>query len=710
MIKNQIGFTQTKQLLSRYHVSVPGEMAQNIEEVLAIAQKIGFPVVMKGISAQIIHKSDVGGVFLNLHDQQSLENAYAQLLVNVKKVGVTALDGILVQPMAKSGLEILVGAKQDPAFGPVVMVGLGGKNVELLADVAIGVGILTRDDVLDMLAQTKAGQILDGYRGDVFDKESIIELAMNVSRLMAENPDVHELDLNPVIVYEDNVSIVDTRIIEGEPVLRPQPSEHLAKKLKSLQAIFSPKSVAIVGASRPGTMGGIILKNSMRIDKIFPVHPRLKTIQGLTCYPSLSSLPEVPDVGVFAINAEETVRCFEEFCKMGGKGAIIFSDGFAESGRADLEDRLISLSKLYNVAYIGPNCMGVIDNFTGLNTFYIPAQRTSVIDQANGIAIISQSGGVSLELKEMLKADEVNLGQCVSCGNASSVSVTNILAHMGEDPRIKIIAIYLEGIQDGYEFMEVSRKVAEKKPIIVIKGGAGGGAAATLSHTATLAGSHEAFRAACRQAGLYLIEELTEDTKVLVNILSILTTQPLAHGKRVGIVSVGGGSGILLADQVTAVGLPLATYAAQTQDKLRSLISDNMGSADRVDKDHILQGIGGNPIDLFGNCCDERLIDSLRIVDEDPNTDIVLSAIYFQVPTLSEYLPEKLADLRAELKKPLIVSPRGFSEYISKCRQYLYSKQFHTYTVPMMKPMAIALDIWGRYQISFCDTDFESHD
>jgi len=291
MSKIQIGFKETKQLLNNYHISVPGEMAQNIDEILEDAGKIGFPVVIKGISAQIIHKSDVGCVFLNLQDPEAIKKAYKQLLLNVENVGVVELDGILVQPMAKNGLEILVGAKQDPAFGPVVMVGLGGKNVELLADVAIGVGILTREDVLDMLAETKAGQILDGYRGDVFDKESIIDLAMNISRLMADHPEIHELDLNPVIVYENDVNIVDTRVIQGEPLLRPVADEHLAEKLKSLQAIFTPESVAIVGASRPGTMGGIILKNSMRIDKIFPVHPRLKTIQGLTCYPSLSSLP-----------------------------------------------------------------------------------------------------------------------------------------------------------------------------------------------------------------------------------------------------------------------------------------------------------------------------------------------------------------------------------------------------------------------------------
>jgi len=146
---------------------------------------------------------------------------------------------------------------------------------------------------------------------------------------------------------------------------------------------------------------------------------------------------------------------------MGGKGAMIFSDGFAEMGRNDLEEKLVEISETYNVAIIGPNCMGVI----------------------------SQSGGNGLELLEMFSADNQNLGKWVSIGNAASTGVLEILAHMGEDPQIKLIAIYLEGVADGLKLMKIGREVAKKKPVFIIKGGTGGGAEAAHSHTASLAGS-----------------------------------------------------------------------------------------------------------------------------------------------------------------------------------------------------------------------------
>jgi 3-hydroxypropionyl-CoA synthetase (ADP-forming) len=301
----------------------------------------------------------------------------------------------------------------------------------------------------------------------------------------------------------------------------------------------------------------------------------------------------------------------------------------------------------------------------------------------------------------MLEADNLALGKWVSCGNASSVSVPELLAHMGEDPRIKIVAVYLEGIANGLQLMEVGRRVSRLKPVLVIKGGLGGGAAATLSHTASLAGSHEAFRACCHQAGFFLIEELTEDPKILVNALSILTSQPRALGRRVAVVSVGGGAGVLLSDQITAEGLALADFAPETRAGLSRLLEGVVKASDPEVRTRVLTGIGGNPVDLFGSCDDDRLLGALEIIDQDPNTDIILTAIYLQVPYLSEYLPEKLVDLSRELTKPLIVSPRGFSQYVSRCRAYLYSKKFHTYTVPMIKPLSIAVSVWQTYGRSF---------
>jgi len=269
---------------------------------------------------------------------------------------------------------------------------------------------------------------------------------------------------------------------------------------------------------------------------------------------------------------------------------------------------------------------------------------------------------------------------------------------MGDDPRIKIIAIYIEGLAEGLKLMEVGKRVTRKKPVLVIKGGVWGGAPATLSHTASLAGYAEAFRACCLQAGFYLIQELTEDPKILINTLSILATQPRSKGNRVAIVSVGGGAGILLADHVTHEGMALATFTPETTAGLRRLMEHDLRARKPEDKARMLEQIGHNPFDLLGDCDDDRLLETLFLLDQDTNTDIIMAAIYVQVPFLSEYLPERLVDLKRKLTKPLIVSLRGFSEYVARCRQYLYARKFHTYTVPMIKPLTLAVRVWEDYK------------
>jgi len=277
------------------------------------------------------------------------------------------------------------------------------------------------------------------------------------------------------------------------------------------------------------------------------------------------------------------------------------------------------------------------------------------------------------------------------------VDIAEILAHMGDDERIKVIAVYLEGIRNGLRFMEAGRTVAEKKPVIVIKGGVAGGAAATLSHTASLAGSFEAFKAMCQQAGLFLIEELTEDPKILINVLSILSTQPPARGGRTAVVSVGGGAAILLADQITEEGLQLAAFAPETKERIRRLLEKKVRAASPSEAENIAKRITANPIDLFGDCDDDMLLEALLILNDDPGTDIIMAATYFQVPYLSEYVAERLVEIQDKFTKPLILSPRGFAAHVWNTRAYLTAHDFQTYTVPMIKPLSIALEIWKRY-------------
>ncbi len=703
MTKRLMDFAESAALLLRYGIQAEGRQVYSITDAMSTADALGYPVVLKPVSEKIVHKSDEGVVFLNIKNAMQLQKACTIIEEKINGFSKGNKQGILVQGMAEKGFELLIGAKQDPGFGPVTMIGIGGIFVELYADAAMGIGILSTMDVERMLTKTQAGRVLEGFRGQRYDREEIIELAVNISRLMAENPDICELDLNPVIVYDKGCAIVDARLIRDENIVKPMAEDIKQWKLASIDAIFNAKSVAVIGASRPGTQGGVILKNCMKISNLYPVHPKLDKIHGLTCYPSLKDLPEVPEVAVFAVSSEKTVRIFEDFCKIGGKGAIIFSDGFAEMGRYDLEQKLVEISERYKVAFIGPNCMGVIDTFTGLNTNYIPEQRSVPVAKPNCVGVISQSGGIGLELLEMFSADNQNLGKWVSIGNAASVGVPELLAHMGDDPKIKIIAIYLEGVADGLKLMKIGREVAKRKPVLIIKGGTGGGAEAALSHTASLAGSHEAFKACCEQAGFYLVEELTEDPKIMVNVLSILTSQPKTANDRIAVISVGGGAGILLADQVTEEGMSLAEFSPETRKRMKALIEKNLKPEQRRHRATILRNVGNNPIDLFGNCDDERLLESIRIIDKDPNTDVIVAAIYLQVPLLSEYLPERLVELKGELTKPLIISPRGFSDYVDRCRAYMADKKLHTYTVPMMKPLSIAIEIWKKYGHSFLE-------
>ncbi|MBD3335417.1 MAG: CoA-binding protein [Candidatus Eisenbacteria bacterium] len=702
MKKRQLGFQEAVKTLQDNGIPVQGRVVTSCRAALGAADELGYPVALKSAAPEIVHKTDVGVVRLDIGNAEQTAQAYDEVVANARTAGAKEPETVLVQKMASAGLEMLVGANQDPVFGPVIMVGHGGRFVELWRDTAPGIGTLSREDVERMLSRTRADRVLRGFRGPALDREAVIDLVIKVSRMMERRPDIHELDLNPVIVYEKGYAIVDARVIAGDKIVHPRATDLSYERMKNLEAVFGPRSAAVVGASKPGSIGGIILKNSRRIPHLYPINPHRETLLGLKCYPSFDSLPETPDLGVFALAPEPTVETFKSFCERGGRAAIIISDGFGESGHKDLEQELVRTAKSRNVVYVGPNCLGVIDNFSGLNTLFIPEQRTVTQGEPSGLGIVSQSGGIGLELIEMLAGDNISVGKWVSIGNASGSSVPEIMAHMGDDPRIRIVAVYLEGLRNGLQFMEVGKTVSKKKPVIIIKGGMGGGAAKTMSHTGSLAGSFEAFRAACEQAGLFLIEELTEDPKILINVLSILCTQPAAKGNRVAVVSVGGGAAILLADQITEEGLELAEFGKETKSRLAKLLEKKIRSADPSQRRAITKQITENPVDLFGDSDDDMLLNALLALNDDPNVDIIMVASYFQVPYLSEYIADRLVEIKEEFKKPLILSPRGFSRHVWNTRAYLRQHDFPTYTVPMIKPLSISLEVWKRYG-SLCD-------
>ncbi len=207
---------EAKMLCSLYGVPITKiEVTKTEDAAVAAAKKIGFPIVLKIVSAQVLHKSDAGGVVVGVNDEKGIREGYQKIIANIKKnVPTAVIDGILVQEMAPKGTEIIIGSTVDPTFGPTIMFGLGGIFVEILKDVSFRLAPITKEDAWEMIDEIKAKKMLDGPRGTAkADKETIANTLLAVSKMLMECPEIKELDMNPLLVYEKGARAVDARII-----------------------------------------------------------------------------------------------------------------------------------------------------------------------------------------------------------------------------------------------------------------------------------------------------------------------------------------------------------------------------------------------------------------------------------------------------------------------------------------------------------------
>lgn len=239
-VRRQADFNTAKRILGSVGIPIVGELTSSREAMVSVASGLGYPVVMKLVSPDVIHKTDAGVVVLDIESDEAARNSYSLILENAKKAGARIIDGILVQKQVKPGFEVLVGARQDPLFGALTMVGHGGRFVELFRDVEPGIGILTPQDVERMLSKTKAGRIIAGFRGPRLDRDALVDIVIRVSEMMEQHPEIHELDLNPVILYEKGFAIVDARMILDEPVTHPRAVDLSPERWEACKRFLMP--------------------------------------------------------------------------------------------------------------------------------------------------------------------------------------------------------------------------------------------------------------------------------------------------------------------------------------------------------------------------------------------------------------------------------------------------------------------------------------
>lgn len=409
----------------------------------------------------------------------------------------------------------------------------------------------------------------------------------------------------------------------------------------NLDAFFTPKSVAVIGAStNPEKLGYAVLDNLVnggflnKKRKVYPINPKADSILDLPAYPSVMDVPGPIDLAVIVIPYQYVPEVLQTCGEKKIPAVIVISAGFREAGMEGLEreNELIELATQYNIRLIGPNCLGVIDTVTPLN-----ASFSVGLPPGGPMDFMSQSGALGTAILDWAQAGRLGLNKFVSLGNKADVCETDLLRTWAEDPNSKVILAYIEGLPDGQEFIEVARQVSKHKPIIVLKSGTTqAGSRAVSSHTGSLAGSEQAYTAAFRQAGVLRATSLQE---LFDNALAFGYLPPL-NGDRIAIVTNAGGPGILATDALERAGLELARFEPECIHQLEKFLPDAASAA--------------NPVDVLGDARADRYRFALEQVTKDPNVDGVLVILTPQAMTEISETANVVVDIANKVDVPIM--------------------------------------------------------
>ncbi len=378
---------------------------------------------------------------------------------------------------------------------------------------------------------------------------------------------------------------------------------------ESLRRIFYPKSVAVVGASNQfGKWGNILITNILAggfDGPIYPVNPGEKKIAGLDCYPSILDIPEPADLVIISTPASTVAGIFKQMAQKGCGGAVVISSGFSEVGDEGkkLEEEIVQIAKESGFVFVGPNTMGISNAHTSLYATGVHARP-----KAGGVALIAQSGNLGTQLLAWAESQGIGIGIFSGSGNEAYINCEHYLRFLAEDENTSTILFYLEGVKDGRGFMEAAKEVAGKKPVIMLKGGrTERGATAAKSHTGSMAGSEKIYRAMSKQTGIVWADTSSE----LLDLSAAFANLPLPRGNRVGIVTLGGGWGVVTTDACSEHGLEVPPLPQQI--------------VERIDQHLPKFWSRNNPVDLVGTRNPEAPMVSLEELVKWDEVDAVIT-------------------------------------------------------------------------------------
>ncbi len=566
-----------KAVLDCFGIRAPKSLVvAGADQAAAAAHDLAPPFAVKVVSRDILHKSDVGGVALNVVDAAGVARAIATMAVKPGIAG-KAVDGWLIEEMIPAGREMVIGGLHDPQFGPMIMVGLGGIFIEVLKDVRFRICPITEAEAWDMLAELKSAALLDGVRGEAgVDKQALVDVMLKVGGpgglLLQTAGEVAEVDLNPIIVSRSGAMAADARIILSAAPAKAA-AANAADRSRSarerFKPLFEPQVVAVLGASTTNvTIANTFIRRMKAFGypgRIYPIHPQATEVEGLPAFAGLGHTPEPIDYAYVAIGAE---RIPEALAKADGRCrfAQVISSGFGEveDGR-ELERELVEKARAAKVRVLGPNTLGSYSPRGGL-TF--PQNASKAVGT---VGVISQSGGLSTDIIKRGEWRSLRFSGLVTIGNSADVAPHELVEYYLEDPQTKVIGLYLEDIKNGRAFFDLLRISEATKPIIILKGGrTQQGRLAAASHTGALVGNDSAWDALPNQLPVALVSTVAEFIDALV-ALQFVTLRPSRPTSTVTLFGNGGGSSVLGSDAFARAGLNVLPFDGPTRQRLEAL-------------------------------------------------------------------------------------------------------------------------------------------
>jgi len=572
---------EAKEFLTEFGISFIPEVHVDLKSnVVSAIRDIGFPVVVKGVGKNLLHKSDRGLVHLNLSDAGAVEAAIKEITAEA----AGELDGFLIQPHIRGRREFVAGLFQDHQFGPVIMFGTGGVFTEAFSDVTLRLAPLSEFDAIEMLDEIQGKALLGKFRGEAaVERDKLIQSLLGLSRIGETHPEITEIDINPLLVTsEGRVMAVDALVVREPKSFKSEMLPPVSPD--AIGSLFYPKSVAVVGASAQiGKWGHSLMANTISggfKGEIYPVNPAGGKIAGKTVYRSIAEIPGDIGLAVVTIPAEKVADLVPQFHAKGVRNMLLITSGFGETGDKgrQLERELVNAAQKSGILILGPNTMGICNPHINMYCTGSP-----VIPRPGSTAMVAQSGNMGIQLLAFAEQQGIGIRAFCGSGNEAMMTIEDYLDGFEVDTLTRTVILYVESVKNGRRFFESACRVGRKKPIVLLKGGrSSAGNRAAASHTGAMTSDIKVFDAVCRQAGIVRADKPMD----LLDLAAAFSSLPLPGGNRAAIMTLGGGWGVVTADLCAEFGLEVPELSKQLIARIDRMLPSYWSRS--------------NPIDLVG--------------------------------------------------------------------------------------------------------------